>query len=90
MCLSIFLILPPVFKFSGFKQFFVFLYSHFNTVLESAQDPRQRTWLLRRIRESHQEYLELMEARRRQLERENANMEEALKRIRAMEAIKKK
>ena len=68
----------------------MFLYSHFNAVLESTQDPRQRSWLLRRIRESHQEYLELMEAQRRRLERENTNMEEALKRIRAMDANKKK
>ncbi len=69
---------------------FIFLSSHFNTVLESAQDPRQRSWLLRRVRESHQEYLELMEAQRRRFERENTNMEEALKRIRAMDANKKK
>jgi len=67
----------------------MFLYSHFNAVLESAQDPNQRSWLLRRIRESHQEYLDLMEAQRRRLERENDNMEEALRRIRAMDAIKK-
>jgi hypothetical protein len=31
-----------------------------------------------------------MEAQRRRLERENTNMEEALKRIRAMDANKKK
>ena len=68
----------------------MFLYSHFNTVLESAQDPNHRSWLLRRIQESHQEYLDLMEAQRRRLERENTNMEEALKRIRAMDANKKK
>ena len=68
----------------------MFLCSHFNTVLESAQDPNQRSWLLRRIQESHQEYLDLMEAQRRRLERENTNMEEALKRIRAMDANKKK
>jgi hypothetical protein len=67
----------------------MFLYSHFNAVLESAQDPNQRSWLLRRIRESHQEYLDLMEAQRRRLERENDNMEEALRRIRAMDANKK-
>ena len=67
----------------------MFLYSHFNAVLESAQDPNQRSWLLRRIRESHQEYLDLMEAQRRRLERENDNMEEALRRIRAIDANKK-
>ena len=58
-------------------------------MLESTQDPRQRSWLLRRVRESHQEYLELMEAERRRLEQQNANMVEALNRIRAMDAKKK-
>jgi len=73
-----------------FFWFFVFVYSHFNRVLESATDPRQRTWLLSRIRESHQEYLRLMEEQRLRLERENSNMEEALNKIRAMDARKKK
>ncbi len=59
-------------------------------MLETAQDPRQRSWLLRRIRESHQEYLDLMEAQQRRLQWENANMEEALRRIRAVDANKKK
>ncbi len=69
---------------------FVFVYSHFNRVLESTNDPRQRTWLLSRIRESHQEYLRLMEEQRLRLERENSNMEAALIKIRAMDAMKKK
>ncbi len=66
----------------------VFLYSHFNLVLESTHEQHQRNWLLRRIRESHQEYLELMEEQRRRLERQNANMVEALTKIRAMDAKK--
>ncbi len=78
-----------VFKFNAFL-IFVFVFSHFNRVLESANDPHQRTWLLRRIRESHQEYLRLMEEQRLRLERENSNMEEALNKIRAMDARKKK
>ena len=73
-----------------FFWFFVFVYSHFNQVLESTNDPRQRTWLLSRIRESHQEYLRLMEEQRLRLERENSNMEAALNKIRAMDARKKK
>ncbi len=73
----------------NFDLYFVYLYSHFQAVLETAQDPRQRTWLLRRIRESNQEYLALMEEQRLRLERETANMEAALTKIRALEARKK-
>jgi hypothetical protein len=73
----------------NFDFYFVYLYSHFQAVLETAQDPRQRTWLLRRIRESHQEYLTLMEEQRLRIERENSNMEAALTKIRALEARKK-
>jgi hypothetical protein len=51
--------------------------------LENTQDPSQRAWLLRRIRDSEQEYLTLMQQERARLERENANMEEALRRIHA-------
>jgi len=61
----------------------------FKLELENTQDPAQRAWLLRRIRESEQEYLTLMQQERARLERENSNMEEALRRIRAIEQKKK-
>jgi hypothetical protein len=63
---------------------------YFRLELESAQEPVQREWLLRQIREAEQEYLDIMTRERERLEQENANMEEALRRIRAMEARKKK
>jgi hypothetical protein len=63
---------------------------YFKLELESAQEPAQREWLLRQIRDAEQEYLDIMTRERERLERENANMEEALRRIRAMEARKKK
>jgi hypothetical protein len=61
----------------------------FKLELENTQDPTQRAWLLRRIRESEQEYLTLMQEEHARLERETANMEEALRRIRAIEQKKK-
>jgi hypothetical protein len=63
---------------------------YFKLELESAQEPAQREWLLRQIREAEQEYLDIMTRERERLERETANMEEALRRIRAMDARKKK
>jgi diadenosine tetraphosphate (Ap4A) HIT family hydrolase len=59
------------------------LFRYYKLELENTQDPTQRAWLLRRIRDSEQEYLTLMEQERARLERETANMEEALRRIRA-------
>jgi hypothetical protein len=59
------------------------LYRYYKLELENTQDPAQRAWLLRRIRDSEQEYLDLMRQESERLERENANMEEALRRIHA-------
>jgi len=56
--------------------------------LENNRDPDQRLWLLSRIRESEQEYLHLMEQERERLERENANMEAALAKIREIQSKK--
>ncbi len=56
--------------------------------LENTRDPDQRLWLLSRIRESEQEYLHLMEQERERLERENANMEAALAKIREIQSKK--
>ncbi len=56
--------------------------------LENTQDPVQREWLLRRIRESEQEYLNLMQQEHERIAWENANMEEALKRIRDIQSKK--
>jgi len=67
----------------------VFIFRFFKLELENTQDPTQRAWLLRRIRESEQEYLTLMQEEHARLERETANMEEALRRIRAIEQKKK-
>jgi hypothetical protein len=57
--------------------------------LEGTQDPVQREWLLRRIRDAEQEYLDLMRQEHERIARENANMEEALKRIREIQSKKK-
>jgi hypothetical protein len=67
----------------------LYLFRYYKLELETTQDPAQRAWLLRRIRESEQEYLTLMQQEHARLERENSNMEEALRRIRAMEPKKK-
>jgi hypothetical protein len=56
--------------------------------LENTRDPDQRLWLLSRIRESEQEYLHLMEQERERVERENANMEAALAKIREIQSKK--
>jgi len=52
------------------------------------RDPQRRQWLLTRIRDSEQEILDLMREDHARLERENDTMEEALRRIRAIEAKK--
>jgi hypothetical protein len=65
-------------------------YRYFKLELESTREPVHREWLLRRIRESEQEYLNIMTQERERLARETANMEEALHKIRAKEANKKK
>ncbi len=56
--------------------------------VEVGLSPDQRLWLLSRIRESEQEYLHLMEQERERLERENANMEAALAKIREIQSKK--
>ncbi len=65
-------------------------YRYFKLELESTREPVHRQWLLQRIRESEQEYLNIMTQERERLERETSNMVEALQKIRAMEANKKK
>jgi diadenosine tetraphosphate (Ap4A) HIT family hydrolase len=67
----------------------LYLFRYYKLELENTQDPAQRAWLLRRIRESEQEYLTLMQQEHARLERETSNMEEALRRIRAIEQKKK-
>jgi hypothetical protein len=57
--------------------------------LEGTQDPVQKEWLLRRIRDAEQEYLDLQRQEHERIARENANMEEALKRIREIQSKKK-
>ena len=52
------------------------------------RDPQRRQWLLTRIRDSKQEIMDLMREDHARLERENDTMEEALRRIRAIEAKK--
>jgi hypothetical protein len=65
-------------------------YRYFKLELESTREPVHRQWLLQRIRESEQEYLNIMTQERERLERETSNMVEALQKIRGMEANKKK
>jgi hypothetical protein len=57
--------------------------------LENTQDPIQREWLLRRIRDAEQEYLDIMRQEHERLAREAANMEAALVKIREIQSKKK-
>jgi hypothetical protein len=59
------------------------LYRYFKLELESTREPVHREWLLRRIRESEQEYLDIMEQEYARIARENAQLEEALRKIEA-------
>jgi hypothetical protein len=65
------------------------IFRFFKLELESTQDPVQREWLLRRIRDAEQEYLDIMRQEHEHLARESANMEEALRRIREIQSKKK-
>jgi hypothetical protein len=51
--------------------------------LASTREPVHREWLLRRIRESKQEYLAIMEQEYARIDRKNAQLEEALRKIEA-------
>jgi hypothetical protein len=75
-----------ILHFPWFSQSLTF-YRYFDLELASTREPVHREWHLRRIRESKQEYLALMEQEYARIDRENAQLEEASRKI---EANKKK
>ena len=51
-------------------------------------NPERRRWLARRLLEVEQGYLNEQRQERERLERENRNLEEALAKVRAIEALR--
>jgi hypothetical protein len=51
-------------------------------------NPERRRWLARRLLEVKQGYLNEQRQERERLERENRNLEEALAKVRAIEALR--
>jgi hypothetical protein len=51
-------------------------------------NPERRHWLARRLLEVEQGYLNEQRQERERLERENRNLEEALAKVRAIEALR--
>ena len=54
------------------------LFRYFKRELEVERDPIRRIWLLEQIRSTEQRILELLQAQRLQIQRENAFMQKAL------------
>ena len=64
------------------------IYSFYRLELENEVNPERRRWLARRLLEVEQGYLNEQRQERERLERENRNLEEALAKVRAIEALR--
>jgi hypothetical protein len=67
----------------------MYIFRFYQLELENTRDPVQREWLLCRIRDSEREYLDLMQQENERIARENANLEEALRKIQEKQSKKK-
>jgi hypothetical protein len=67
----------------------MYFFRFYKLELENTRDPAQLEWLLRRIRDSEREYLDLMHQENERMARETANLEEALRKIQERQSKKK-